>query len=160
MDLVSIAPATKTVALGGAAVVVKGLSLRKLMPLNEAFPGLLVFTDDKVALGQLTPDTALGMFSLGVVGRARAPWWQRKVARITDADDDLVEVFDAAAAGQQADALNAIFDLTFHGSDRALPFLRAALAARAPDGAVLKPPEAPTPSPETPAESLPVSSSG
>lgn len=162
MDLVSIAPATKTVALGGAAVVVTGLSLRKLTQLLVSFPdmaGLFVGgTLDVGVLLQQAPDAALAVFSLGVVGKAKPRWWQQPAPRIWDDDHDaLLAAFDAAPAGQQIEALGAIFDLTSKGGDRALPFLKAALARPA---AVATPEPMPAPPSETPAESMPASSSG
>lgn len=165
MNLLAISPATKAVALGSAAVVVSGLSMRKLAGLIVAYPDLVGFVVggklDVAALLEQAPDAALAVFSLGVVGRHRS-LWSRPVLLITDGNDDLLKAFDAAPAGQQIEALGAIFDLTTKGGDRALPFLKAVLARPAadPGPAPIPTPPEPAPPSETPAESMPASSSG
>jgi len=160
-DLVSIAPATKAVALGSAAVVVTGLSLRKLTQLIVAYPDLVgLVTGSRIEIAALleqAPDGALAIFSLGVVGRARPKWWRAATAMMSDTEDDLVAAFDAAPSGQQIEILGTIFDLTFRGSERAIPFLKTLLVpAPAPESPV--PPQPPTP--ETPVSSMPDSLSG
>jgi len=133
MDLVSIAPATKTVPLGRGTVQVTGLSMRKIRDLDEVFPNLRSFVfADEFDVGLLlaeAPNIALGLFSQGYVGPARFAWWRRSAALISN--DDLAkarQAFDRAPAGQQIEILGAIFDLTMKGSDRVLPFLRQIFA--------------------------------
>lgn len=156
-DLVSIAPATKTVALGSAAVVVTGLSLRKLTQLIVAYPDLVALaTGGRIEIAALlgqAPDGALAIFSLGVVGRARPKWRAASVLMSGD-DDDLVDAFDAAPSGQQIEILGAIFDLTFKGSERARPFLKTLLAPK-PEPASQDPSQS---TPETLVSSMPESS--
>lgn len=158
MSLLAIAPATKTVALGSAAVDVSGLSFRKLTGLIIAYPdlaGLIVAGKVSIpALIEQAPDAALAMFSLGLVGRTRRQWW-RKMLPLNGGDDDLVAAFDTAPAGQQIEILGAIFDLTSKGADRAIPFLKEMLAP--PPAPVSEPAVGP---PETSATSTPTSSSG
>jgi hypothetical protein len=129
-DLASIAPATRTVALGRAAVEVGGLSLRKLTQLVAAYPDLIGFVAggkiDVVNLLARGPEMALAIFAVGLVGPAQRRFWQRGQLRMSD--DKMLAAFDKAAAGQQIDAIDAIVDLTFRG-ERAGPFLTSLLAA-------------------------------
>lgn len=127
MDIVAISPATKTVALGSAAVEVSGLSLRKLSQLIAAYPDLLGLAAGKVDLSTIifkAPNMALAIFAVGVVGLAREGFWQRRVQKIKE--DDLLSLFDKAATGQQLDCLAVIVDLTFKG-ERGIPFLRSVI---------------------------------
>jgi hypothetical protein len=165
MDLAAISPATKTAALGSAAVEVTGLSLRKLTQLIVAYPDLLALAAGKVELASLifkAPEMALAIFSVGIVGPARPRFW----ARWQPIDDeDLLKAFDKAATGQQLDVLATIVDLTFKG-ERGIPFLRSVIGSLAistpsskPEPEPSAPPPSETASPETPAEPSPTSSS-
>lgn len=133
MDLQSIAPATRTVALHGAAVEVTGISLRKLTQLVGAYPELIGFLGaggvDVASLLVKGPEMALAIFALGLVGPARKRFWQRRALRISN--DDLLAAFDDAAAGEQIDALADIVDLTLRGQ-RGRPFLQSLAAATRP----------------------------
>lgn len=142
MDLASIAPATKTVALGSAAVEVTGLSLRKITQLIVKYPELLALAAGKVELSSLimsAPDSALAIFALAVVGPSQPHWWQRRGASLEATEDAMIQAFDDAATGQQLDVLATIVDLTFKG-ERGVPFLKSLLGA--------SPRETPTPSSE------------
>ena len=156
MDLVSIAPATRTVALGRAAVEVSGLSLRRLTQLIVEYPDLLAFagggTVDLLGLLARAPEMALAIFAVGVVGPApRRRWriWRREIA-----EGDLLRAFDAAATGQQLDILACIVELTFAGQ-RGAPFLRSVLAGVVPGATAEASSEPPTSD-----ASMPSSSSG
>jgi len=130
MDLASIAPATKTVALGSAAVEVTGLSLRKLTQLVVEYPSLLSFvaggTADFAEMLVGAPNMALAIFSLGVVGPARPRW---RLAAIRISEDSLLTAFDRASTGQQLEILATIVDITFKGGERAVPFLRSVIGS-------------------------------
>lgn len=150
MNLANIGPATKTVALGGAAVEVSGLSLRKLTQLIGAYPQLVGFLAggkvDVTAILVEGPDMAMAIFSLGVVGPARRRFWSRRVPMV---DEGMLAAFDQAAAGRQMEALASIFDLTFKGGERALPFLKMFVAPLA----AVPEPDAPPPSEPSPTPS-------
>jgi hypothetical protein len=149
MDLLSIGPATKTVALGRAAVEVSGLSLRKLTSLVRDHPALLSFvgdgTIDTAALVSSGSEMALAMFGMGVIGPAKQRWGRAPT------DENLMTAFDAAAAGQQIDILATIVDLTFKG-ERGAPFLQSVI------GALSASREPATDQPMTPESSTPTSS--
>src|SRR6266702_5136335 len=132
MDIVSIAPTTRTVALGRATVAVSGLSLRKLTQLIAEYPELLAFAGggsiDAAALVVGAPQMALAIFALGVNGQTRPPWWQLWRLLKPAGEVDLLAAFDRAATGQQIGILDAIVEATFEG-ERGGPFLKSALAA-------------------------------
>lgn len=144
MDIVSIAPATRTAALGRAAVEVSGLSLRKLTQLIVEYPDLLAFAGggkvDLLGLLSRAPEMALAIFAVGVVGPARPRWWRLSQPM---SEEDLLRAFDRAATGQQLDALADIVDMTFEGT-RGTPFLRSVLAAAFKSA---------SPSPDSPSQS-------
>lgn len=123
MDLTSIAPARKTVALGSAAAMVTGLSLRKLTRLIGEHPALLGFAGsgdiDIASLVVSGPDMALAIFAEGLIGPAKP----RGLWRSSLDGSAPLAAFESAPAGQQIDALATIYDLTFRG-ERAAPFLR------------------------------------
>lgn len=163
MNLQAISPATKTVALGSAAVEVCGLSLRKLSQLIVAYPELLGLAAGKVDLSTIifkAPNMALAIFSVGVVGVARPTFWHRRVQKIKD--EDLLTLFDEAATGQQLDCLSTIVDLTFKG-ERGIPFLRSVIGSQATSTPTSSAEPAPNEDPSdetlTPAEPTPTSSS-
>lgn len=135
MDIVSIAPATKTVALGSAAVEVSGLSLGKLAQVVRDYPQLVGFASggklDVGALLERGPEMALALFVAGLVGPAKPKrFWFGGVEWVKSDIDALIAAFDAAAAGQQIDILSVIVDLTFKG-ERGAPFLASVIAALA-----------------------------
>jgi len=162
MDLASIAPATKTVALGSAAVEVTGLSLRKITQLIVKYPELLALAAGKVELSNLimsAPESALAIFALAVVGPSRHRWWQRQMTAALEAtEDSMIRAFDEAATGQQLDALAIIVDLTFKG-ERGIPFLKSLIGSPRPNSMPNSEPErepnADQNQTETPAESSP-----
>ncbi|HMF50552.1 MAG TPA: hypothetical protein VK603_18000 [Candidatus Saccharimonadales bacterium] len=164
MDLISLSPATKTVALGSAAVEVSGLSLRKLTQLVSAYPDLLGFvaggTTDIARLIINAPNMALAIFSVGVVGPARPRLWRRWHSTLND--DDLLKAFDNAATGQQIEIIATIVDVTFKGGERAVPFLRSVIGSLVTSTPNSKPEPEPSAAPnesETREEPMPTSSS-
>jgi hypothetical protein len=165
MDLIAIAPVTRTVALGRAAVEVTGLSLRKLTGLMAAYPELVPLAiGGEVQIGRLlaeAPETAATIFSLGVIGPGRSRRWRllfwRQVETPIEDEANLLAAFDAAPFGQQADALGAIIDLTFKG-ERALPFVK--LVASALTRASIPPEPTPSPSDDSSSSDMPQPPSG
>lgn len=150
MDLVNIAPATKTVALGSATVEVTGLSLRKCTLLIVSYPDVATLVlGGNIDIGTLiatAPEAALAIFSLGVVGRPRS--WRRPAALI--AEEDFCPAFDMAPAGQQIEIISTIYDLTIKGGERAVPFLRSLLSAPKTEGGSPSVASSTSPNPESP----------
>lgn len=142
-SVTNLLPKTRAVALGGAAVLVTGLSLRKLTELVMQYPELLGFVvGNQVEVAVLIgkgPEIALAIFAVGYVGPVPRRWWQRSVTVAAEAGNDLLAVFDDAPAGQQIDAVSAIIDLTFKG-ERVAPFLAMLASAT-----VTRPEPAPEP---------------
>lgn len=168
MNLVAISPATKTVALGGAAVEVTGLSMRKLTQLIVAYPELVgLAAGGRIDIAPIIlkgPEMGLAIFSLAVLGPARVRFWQNLQ---TIKHEHMLAAFDKASAGQQIEILGAIVDLTFKGGERAVPLLRSVAASlvtstenSSSEPAPSSEPEPTQTEPETSQEISPSSSSG